>query len=347
MNISRQVPRGERMYKKMYLAFILPVRLCLWVCTVTVHFLLIFVIATALIIVLSSLFILFMECFVTLDECIAVYWSAREPERVRSARDEVSFRHLKDYFGNCDICMMKRYDIRAYMKHRQQAGVKVVTVQRELSLLSAAINFICSEFELVFRNPVSCLGLRKPEPRVRWITREEARRLMSEAERTAKRPHLPVFIRLALNTGCRRGELLNLEWNRVNFDQGMILLEAKHNKSRRRRVVPLNDDALMALSRMQEWQISKGLETSWVFGWENGKIGSFKTSFHSALKRVGIEDFRIHDLRHTFASWLVMQGESIYVVRDLLGHASVKQTEIYAHLSPDFSKSAVQRMLPF
>ncbi|MDR3159908.1 MAG: tyrosine-type recombinase/integrase, partial [Zoogloeaceae bacterium] len=67
----------------------------------------------------------------------------------------------------------------------------------------------------------------------------------------------------------------------------------------------------------------------------------------TALRRSGIEDFRIHDLRHTFASWLVMQGESIYVVRDLLGHASVRQTEIYAHLAPDQGISAVRRLAPF
>ncbi|MDR2689033.1 MAG: site-specific integrase [Azoarcus sp.] len=107
------------------------------------------------------------------------------------------------------------------------------------------------------------------------------------------------------------------------------------------------DDALCALARIRDWQQAKGLETPWVFGWERGKIGSFKTGFRNALKRAGIENFRIHDLRHTFASWLVMQGESIYVVRDLLGHASVKQTEIYAHLAPDQTASAVRRLPSF
>jgi integrase len=234
---------------------------------------------------------------------------------------------------------MKRCEVRAYIEHRQRFGVKTLTIHRELSLLSAAINFIRAEFELVFRNPISCLGFRKPESRVRWITREEAGRLLGEAERTAQRPHLAVFIRLALNTGCRRGELLNLEWERVNREQGMILPEAKHNKSRRRRTIPLNDDTLGALACLRDWQQTKGLETPW----ERGRIGSFKTGFRNALKRAAIEDFRIHDLCHTFASRLAMQGESIYVVRDLLGHASVKQTEIYAHLAPDQAATAIQR----
>ncbi|WP_277399371.1 site-specific integrase [Burkholderia sp. Ac-20384] len=69
--------------------------------------------------------------------------------------------------------------------------------------------------------------------------------------------------------------------------------------------------------------------------------------FRAACERVGISDFRIHDLRHTFASWLVMSGVSLYVVRDLLGHSSIAVTERYAHLSPDQGRSAVQSLLPF
>jgi integrase len=91
----------------------------------------------------------------------------------------------------------------------------------------------------------------------------------------------------------------------------------------------------------------RGLFDDFVFRWEKGVIKSFKTSWKSTLGRAGIENFRIHDLRHTFASWLVMQGESIYVVKDLLGHASITQTEIYAHLAPDQGRQAVQRLLSF
>ncbi|MDR0736135.1 MAG: site-specific integrase, partial [Zoogloeaceae bacterium] len=170
-------------------------------------------------------------------------------------------------------------------------------------------------------------------------------RLVGEAE-SSRRPHLPAFIRLALNTGCRRGELLGLEWDRVDFQHHKILLEAWHTKTRKRRVVPLNADAAGALLRLRAWQGAHCLSSSWVFGYDEDKhIKSFKTSWATALRRSGIENFRIHDLRHTFASWLVMQGVSIYVVRDLLGHASVTQTEIYAHLAPSQAVDAV-RLLP-
>jgi integrase len=281
---------------------------------------------------------------VTFEDVIGAYFSARCLVRGEAERDRYCLMRLNPHFSGCLVSDLKRGDVRSYMAKRQSDGVKLATIQRELCLLSSAINFCKLEFDLSLSNPVAKLGLGHPEHRVRWITREEAARLLCEAER-AKRPHLSVFILLALNTGCRRGELLGLEWDRVDFQHHKILLEARHTKTRRRRTVPLNVAALKALERLCGWQCDMLLATPYVFGYERGRIMSFKTSWRSALRRAGIDDFRIHDLRHTFASWLVMQGVSIYVVRDLLGHASVTQTEIYAHLAPDQGVDAVRRLL--
>lgn len=281
------------------------------------------------------------------EEVVGAYLSARAHTQQKSDRDRYSLKRLQPHFGGRKIRELKRVHVRQYVQHRLDEGVKISTVRRELRLFCAAINFVRLEFELDdMPNPVAKLGLASEEPRVRWLTREEARRLIQEAENGSTRPHLACFIRLALNTGCRRGELLNLEWNRVDFDNRRFLLEARHTKARRRRTVPLNDDAVATLQRLRGWQNQYVPGSPWVFGWRQGcSITSFKTSWTSALKHAGIENFRIHDLRHTFASWLVMQGESLYVVKELLGHASVTQTEIYAHLAPSQTASAVQRLL--
>lgn len=264
------------------------------------------------------------------------------------ARDGFSLRRLRPHFAGCDLHDLKRVHIRAYVHQRLAEGVKTSTVRRELRLFCAAINFVRLELDLYnLPNPVARLNLPKDEPRVRWITREEAARLFREAGRHAIRPHFPMFIRLALNTGCRRGELMNLEWIRVDFERRLFLLEARHTKQRKRRSVPLNEDALAALETLKHWQNEHSPGTPWVFGWSKGKIRSFKTAWASALQRAGIENFRIHDMRHTFASWMVMQGESLYVVKELLGHASITQTEIYAHLAPTQMTEAVQRLHPF
>lgn len=284
----------------------------------------------------------------TFDEAIAEYLAARRHRQQDSERDRYTLKHLQTHFQGKRLAGLRRIQIRAYINARLDAGVKLSTVRRELRLFCAAINFVRVEYDLHdLPNPVARLRLAKPEPRVRWIKREQAISLVKEAERDAPRPHLAVFIRLALNTGCRRGELLNLEWSRVDLERGCFLLEAHHTKGRRRRLVPLNAGAIEALRTLAGWQKERELQTPWVFGWERGKITTFKTAWTSALKRAGIENFRIHDLRHTFASWLVMKGESIYVVKELLGHACITQTEIYAHLAPSQGAAAVQRLEPF
>lgn len=278
------------------------------------------------------------------EEVIGSYLSTR----ANADRDRYSLKRLNPHFFGRQIPDLRRADLRNYIAARLSQGVKQSTVRRELRIFSAAINFCRLELDRPdLPNPVAALGLSEEEGRVRWLTREEATRLISCAEE-ALRPHLPCFIRLALNTGCRRGELLNLEWNRVDTGRQQILLEARHNKSRRRQTVPLNMDAISALNRMKEWQATNAPGTPWVFGKEGGNpITTFKTSWTSALKRAGITDFRIHDLRHTFASWLVMQGIDLYVVKELLRHSSVTVTEKYAHLAPSKTADAVQRLLPF
>jgi integrase len=281
------------------------------------------------------------------EDIIGAYLSAKRSERgEETARDRYSLARLEPWFKGRSIMDLKRADIRIYINKRQSEGVKLSTVRRELRLFCAAINFVKTEFNLdALPNPVSKLGLKTDDSRVRWITRQEAMRLIAEAER-CRRPHLAVFIRLALNTGCRRGELLKLEWRRVDMLNRVVLLEACHTKTRKRRSVPLNEDAMSALNCIKTWQLKRGITSEFVFAWQCGVIRSFQTSWESVLKRAGIENFRIHDLRHTFASWLVMAGESIYVVKDLLGHSSITQTEIYAHLAPSQGMEAVQRLLP-
>lgn len=185
--------------------------------------------------------------------------------------------------------------------------------------------------------------LNEPEARIRWLTREEAQQLIATAGKEEKAQHLPDFIRLALNTGCRANEILGLEWSRVDLQQRLIFLEAKHTKAGKRRSVPLNSDAYNALLSRARFRAEHCPNASWVFCHEDGqRIGSVKKSFATACRGAGIEDFRIHDLRHTCAAWLVSAGVPLLEVKDLLGHSTVIMTEKYAHLAPDNVRRAVQ-----
>ncbi len=144
------------------------------------------------------------------------------------------------------------------------------------------------------------------------------------------------FIRIALNTGMRRGEILWLEWRWVDLGQGLICLEARHSKGRRRRSVPINNQAHEAFINRARFRSKHCPDSPWVFCDKAGRrIQDVKKGFAAACRKAGIGDFGIHDMRHTCASWLVMAGEPLANVHNLLGHRSISQTERYAHLAPD------------
>lgn len=278
----------------------------------------------------------------TFDEMMLDYLKGPSSEKRSANRDKLSARHLYQAFTGREMHTMTPMDIRAYIEQRREQGVTPATINRELSMLSAAINYARREWGWEIDNPVRGRKLKEPEGRVRWITREEAQRLIEAAEDARRAPHLADFIRLALHTGCRRGELLGLEWSRVDFQMGLIHLEAAHTKSKRRRSIPLNAIARQALLSRMEFRASYCPESPWVFCHKNGRrIADVKNSFAGACRRAGIKDFRIHDMRHTCAAWLVSAGVPLTEVRELLGHASVTMTERYAHLAPENVRTAV------
>ncbi len=212
-------------------------------------------------------------------------------------------------------------------------------------MLSTAINYAQKEWGWEIPNPVAGRNLPEPEGRIRSITRSQANLLINAAEGEGKAPHLADFIRLGLNTGCRRGELLGLEWSRVDLDAGLITLNAQHTKTGKRRYIPLNSKAKKAISSRKLFVEQHCPGSEWVFAHLDGRqIRSIKTSFRTACRKSGIENFRIHDLRHTCASWLVNAGVPLPEVRDLLGHSSIQMTEKYAHLSQDNVRNAVSRL---
>ncbi|TKC83431.1 site-specific integrase [Trinickia terrae] len=281
------------------------------------------------------------------EEVVGIYLAAKSHRSKQ--RDLYSLKRLQPHFGGRRISSLKRADVRSYVSARLAEGVSESTIKRELKLFSAAVNFVRVEHDMTdLPNPTLRLGLQNADTRVRWVTRKEADLLIEAASEFARRPHLRNFIRLALHTGCRKNELLKLEWTRVDFERSLIQLEPEHTKNNKRRALPLNAEAISALHDQRVWLAENVPGARWVFSVETGaRITTIQKGFESACRRAGINDFRIHDLRHTFASWLVMSGESLYVVRDLLGHSSVTVTERYAHLSPHQGRAAVQRLLCF
>ena len=168
--------------------------------------------------------------------------------------------------------------------------------------------------------------------RLRYLSEDEAQRLIDNCDNNLK--HIVIT---ALNTGMRKSEILRLTWDRVDSKNRLILLDKTKNGERRE--IPINDTLYNIFSG-----IIRNIKSDYVF--YNPKtlkpFDNLKKSFAAALKKSHIMDFRFHDLRHTFASWLVMRGVDLATVRDLMGHKDITMTLRYSHLSQSHVKNAVK-----
>jgi integrase len=150
--------------------------------------------------------------------------------------------------------------------------------------------------------------------------------------------HLLPIVLLAMNTGMRKGELLSLCWGEVDLVNDFLTIRAENAKSGKSRHIPLNLEAKTTLKGWQEDTTDNG----YVFeGEPNQPLKDIKKPWNNLLKEAEIENFRFHDLRHHFASKLVMKGVDLNTVRELLGHSNLEMTLRYAHLAPEHKAAAV------
>ncbi|GHV35518.1 integrase [Synergistales bacterium] len=222
-------------------------------------------------------------------------------------------------------------------KRREKAS-KASTLNRQITALRAALNWGVKR-GVIETNPMSHLE-RLPEDdsdrKVRYLTEEERERLRGALDNAPG--YLKVMVVLSLNTGVRRGSLFALEWRDVDFDNRVLTLRASSSKSGKGYFVPLNDAAAEVLSGWRGGATDGLVFPSPVSG---TVLNSVKQSWATLLKDAGIEKFRWHDMRHDFASRLVMRGVDLNTVRELLGHSDLKMTLRYAHLAPQVKRSAV------
>jgi integrase len=281
----------------------------------------------------------------TFDELMLNYLKETQARKRSAERDVRCAAWLYPHLTGRELATLTVGDIYAYWQKRRDAQIKDATIRRELSLLSAALNHARIRWGWKVDNPVEGHLPPASEGRLRWIRQDEAQALINAAGAEPRSPHLPDFIRLALNTGCRKNELLGLEWSRVNLQDNLIYLETHHTKTRQRRAIPLNREARSALINRARFRAEQCPDSNWVFCDQNGqRIANVRRSFETACRRINLEDFTIHDLRHTCAAWLVSAGVALAEIRDLLGHASITMTERYAHLAPENIRAAVEML---
>ena len=192
-----------------------------------------------------------------------------------------------------------------------------------------AFSLAIKEWEWVRENPVRKVSMEKEgASRDRWLTREEEERLL-----TASPGWINEIIMFAIETGCRRGEILSLEWKDVDLFKKTVTVLG--GKTEERRGIPLTQKAFELLKTKERGRLNvRPLKGDFVFTHQaRGKVNfhSLRTAFEAAVGKAKIEGFRFHDLRHTFASRLAQSGTDPYTIQRLMGHKSFVTTQRYAH----------------
>lgn len=258
----------------------------------------------------------------------------KRPASVRSDRN--SLTHLKPYFKNKYLAAISPELVEGY-KASRKGHVSPASINRELALLKT-IMAKAVEWRRISVNPIAGKAVRKfpeGEKEMRFLTAVESRRLINSAT-----GHLKPFLIIALNTGMRRNEILTLKWENLDINKGEIVVRPEVSKSKKRRVVPMNGEVAAAILKIEK-------RSPYVFfnPETNKNVRDIKGPFLTAKTRAKIKgQLRVHDLRHTAASWMIEDGTDIITVKEILGHASVITTQKYCHSTRETKLMAVTRL---
>jgi len=285
----------------------------------------------------------FAESRRTLSDLIQAYLRYSEAQSTKGshARTVQAIESFKSFLKTDNLKSVTLARLEEFKAWRRQSGAAASTVNRDLTVIKALFNKGV-QLGLISKNPAARVSkFKQPKRQVEFFTAVQVERILEAADSRFRN-----MVVLFLNTGLRRDELLHLAWDDVDLERKILAVQAKDGwqpKDYEVRHIPLNDKALTALR-----ELGKGRNgNDWLFPNRKGEPLAglpITHKFKALLRQVGIEKGHLHMLRHTFASRLAMRGVDLYTVSKLLGHASIKTTEIYAHLAPDYLKSAVDKL---
>jgi len=245
--------------------------------------------------------------------------------------------NLIPYFGEHEITKITPLLVERFITKRVNDGVKKSTINRDLSCLKKMFNKAI-DWNYLSENPLKKVKMfsEKDNVRDRVLSEEEEARLLKKSPE-----HLRLIIVVALNTGMRLGEILNLQWNQVDFRNRRIRVEK--TKSGGIRFTPINDVLL------EELQILRSRDGQIPYLFANPKTGkpltTIKTAFNAVCRRSSIKGLWFHDLRRSFAQRLFENGVDIITVQNLLGHHSVVVTERYLQTNEKIKREAVEMLI--
>lgn len=262
-----------------------------------------------------------------------VRWIKEKAHKATIDADKMHLRWLDQYLRGKELSSINRDLIDRLIEARRAEDVSNATVNRFLQVLRAVLRKAEREWEWIDKAPVIRL-LPEPKRRVRWLSRDEADRLLAELPE-----HLSEMARFSLATGLRQRNVADLAWSQVDLGRRIAWIHADQAKARKAIAVPLNAEAMLVLRRQE------GKHEEFVFVYRGTPIRQVNTkAWKGALKRVGIEDFRWHDLRHTWASWHMQAGTPLHVLQELGAWESTEMVRRYAHLSVEHLAPYAERI---
>jgi len=219
-------------------------------------------------------------------------------------------------------------------------GIGAGTANRYMAALSHLFTMCVREWGWLDDTPMRKVQrLKEPRGRVRFLSDDERRALLESCKESTN-PHLYDAVVLALSTGCRKNEIIHLRWRDVDFERGVIVLH--DTKNNERRAVPITGHAF---ERLQDRAHIRRIDTDYVFAQDaQVKPADIDRDFARARDAAKIQDFRFHDLRHSAASYLAMNGATLAEIAEVLGHKTLAMVKRYAHLSQAHTSAVVSRM---
>jgi integrase len=269
-------------------------------------------------------------------------WARNNKEGSSYERDLTSSKPLLAKFSRLRIDRMTQKLGEEYQSQRIDGKLRIDGVSRKPTVSKATVNREIVMLKHMFKKavqwgylsetPFSNLELQKePAPRTRYVTADEWPRLLSAC--TAEMRSVVVFARF---TGMREGEIFDLKWSDIDWQQESITVTKCKNNTPR--TIPLTK--ALARQLRSRHQHAKSI---YVFPGKKGRRTTLRTAFNGACRRAGIENFRFHDLRHTFASDLVNKGIDLMTIMKLMGHKSIQSTMRYAHLQKKRLREAMEQ----
>lgn len=262
----------------------------------------------------------------------SVQWLKEKDYKATIKGDAAKLKWLDQFLGDKYLDEINR-ELIVQIGEVKKAESSPANANRYLALIRAILRIARDEWEWLDHIPKVKM-YPEPKKRVRWITHEEAARLVKELP-----SHLADLAVFSLATGLRQRNASFLRWDQLDIERATAWIHADESKSGRAIVVPLNNDAVGVLQRR------RGQHPIYVFVYNGHPVQRTTTkAWHAACKRAEIEDFRWHDLRHTWASWHVQSGTSLQELMELGGWSCMEMVLRYAHLGGEHLREASMRI---